>query len=201
MKLNKVNCEYSKFRLEDYHKTVKEDKLHRKIIGFTRELTEKNFSLDIYKLLERAEDVLACKLSLMVKELNRVHIQLRINRPNSLDINPPHKDGYLSYWKDIINIWIPIAGCDINSSLPLIPKSHLIKENELYKTQNQGATINGSQYRVPCILKTKNGNLKMIRPNPKEGDAIFFTPFLIHGAAFNKSKKTRIGMELRFPKF
>ena len=40
----------------------------------------------------------------------------------------------------------------------------------------------------------------MIRPNPKEGDALFFTPFLIHGAGVNLSQETRIGMELRFPK-
>ena len=81
-----------------------------------------------------------------------------------------------------------------------MPKSHLLKESQIYKTKNKGAKINGLPYHVPCILKTSSGNIKMIRPNPKEGDAIFFTPFLIHGAAFNRSQNTRIGMELRFPK-
>jgi ectoine hydroxylase-related dioxygenase (phytanoyl-CoA dioxygenase family) len=200
IKLNNIQFDENKFKLENYHQIVKEDYLHNNIIKFTRNLTEKDFSLDLNKLLSRAEDVLNYKLSSFVKELNKVHIQIRISRPNTLDINPPHKDGYLNYWKDIINIWMPISGCNSNSSLPLLPGSHLWPENEIYRTQNKGAKINNFPYHVPCILKTKQGKIEMIRPNPEEGDAIFFTPFLIHGAAFNVSKKTRIGMELRFPK-
>ena len=136
-----------------------------------------------------------------VKELNKIHLQIRINRPKSLDINPPHKDGYLSYWRDIINIWVPIESCNNDTSLPIIPGSHLWRENEIYRTSNKGSTINGNKYMVPCILKLRDKELKMIRPNPKQGDAIFFTPFLIHGAAFNKSNHTRIAMELRFSKY
>ena len=180
---------------------IKDDNLHNKIIKLTRNLTEKDLSLNLDKLLSFSEDILSYKLSKMVKELNKVHVQLRINRPNSLDINPPHKDGYLSYWKDIINIWIPISGCNEKTSLPVVPGSHLWPENQLYKTKNKGAKINGFKYHVPCILKSSEGKIKMIRPNPKQGDAIFFTPFLIHGAAFNSSEYTRVGMELRFPKF
>ena len=40
----------------------------------------------------------------------------------------------------------------------------------------------------------------MIRPNPKLGEALIFTPFLIHGAAVNNSDLTRISLELRFPR-
>ena len=30
---------------------------------------------------------------------------------------------------------------------------------------------------VPCILKLRDRDLEMIRPDPLEGEAIFFTPF------------------------
>ena len=40
----------------------------------------------------------------------------------------------------------------------------------------------------------------MIRPNPKETEALVFTPYLIHGAAFNDSNNTRVALELRFPR-
>lgn len=201
MNINDIAFDIKNFKLENYHKIIKEDNQHQKIVKIIRNLTEKDFELNINKLLSRAEDILKYKLTTYVKELKKVHIQIRISRPNSFDINPPHKDGYLNYWKNIINIWIPIAGCNQESSLPILPNSHLWPENEIYRTKNKGAKINGLPYNVPCILKTSNGKMKMIRPNPEVGDAIFFTPFLIHGAGFNNSSNTRIGMELRFPKF
>ena len=82
-----------------------------------------------------------------------------------------------------------------------MPSSHLIPENEILRTASKGAKINGNTYYVPCILETNKGAIKMIRPNPMEGEALIFTPFLIHGAAVNNNKDiTRISLELRFPK-
>ena len=75
-----------------------------------------------------------------------------------------------------------------------------LSENNLFKTKAGGATINKNIYQVPCILKTNLGKLLMTRPNPQETEALVFTPYLIHGAAFNDSKKTRIALELRFPR-
>ncbi len=200
LRLNNVDFDDNQFKLENYHKIIKEEYQHQNIIKFTRNLTEKDFEFDLNKLLSRAEDILNYKLSAYVKEIKKVHIQIRVVRPKSLDINPPHKDGYLDCWKDIINIWLPIAGSNKETSLPLLPGSHLWPESEIFRTTNKGAKIKGLPYHVPCILKTSKGKIKMIRPNPIEGDAIFFTPFLIHGAGFNNSCNTRFGMELRFPK-
>ena len=99
-----------------------------------------------------------------------------------------------------MNVWLPLAGCNKNTSLPLVPGSHLISENQIFRTSNNGAFINKNVYRVPCILKTSLGNLRMVRPNPKDREALIFTPFLIHGAAFNNSSETRVAFELRFPR-
>ena len=82
----------------------------------------------------------------------------------------------------------------------MLPGSHLLPENEILRTESKGAKINGNTYYVPCILKTGAGDLKMIRPNPSEGEALLFSPFLIHGAAVNRSEHTRVSMELRLPK-
>ncbi|NND61638.1 MAG: phytanoyl-CoA dioxygenase [Flavobacteriaceae bacterium] len=197
---NKIEVDPQEFRLEDYHKIVTKNDDHLGVIDITRNLTNEDFDFDIELLVERFGNILGYKLTSWVEELQKTHIQIRINRPSSLDINPPHKDGYLSYWEDIVNVWIPIAGCTSETSLPVAPGSHLLSEDEIYRTESKGATINGNTYYVPCILKTKSGNLNMVRPNPAEGEALLFSPFLIHGAAVNRSEHTRVSMELRFPK-
>ena len=189
------------FILDDYHKVINTDALHNKVINITRNLENKDFDFDIDALADKFGELLGCKLTTWIEELKKSHIQVRISRPNSLDINPPHRDGYLSYFKDILNLWIPIHGCNNQSSLPVMPSSHLIPENEILRTASKGAKINGNTYYVPCILETNKGVIKMIRPNPMEGEALIFTPFLIHGAAVNNNKDiTRISLELRFPK-
>lgn len=200
LKVNGLQVDEDVFKLRNYHDFVTTDALHLKIIDITRNLTNEDFNFDINNLAERFCKLLGYKFTSWIKELKKTHIQIRINRPNSLDINPPHRDGYLSYWKDIINVWIPIEGCNAQTSLPVCPRSHLIKESDIFRTRSKGAKINGNTYYVPCILKTKQGILNMVRPNPKQGEALVFTPFLIHGAAINNSDTTRVSLELRFPR-
>lgn len=201
IKANNISLDENTFTLAKYHEIVNTDELHNQVINITRNLENEDFDFNIDALAERFGAILGYKLTSWVEELQKSHIQIRISRPNSLDINPPHRDGYLSYWEDIINVWIPIEGCNENSSLPVFPGSHLIPENNILRTASKGAEINGNIYYVPCILETKTGTIKMTRPNPKPGDALIFTPFLIHGAAVNNNKDiTRVSLELRFPR-
>lgn len=201
IKANNIAFKESEFTLDKYHEVVNTDHLHNQVINLTRNLENKDFDFNIDTLAQRFGDILGYRLTSWVEELQKSHIQIRISRPNSLDINPPHRDGYLSYWEDIINVWIPIEGCNENSSLPVCSGSHLIPENDILRTESKGAEINGNIYYVPCILETKSGSIKMIRPNPKQGEALIFTPFLIHGAAVNNNKDiTRVSLELRFPR-
>ena len=201
IKAENIAFKESEFTLAKYHEVVNTDHLHNQVINLTRNLENKDFDFNIDTLAQRFGDILGYRLTSWVEELQKSHIQIRISRPNSLDINPPHRDGYLSYWADIINVWIPIEGCNENSSLPVCSGSHLIPENDILRTESKGAEINGNIYYVPCILETKSGSIKMIRPNPKQGEALIFTPFLIHGAAVNNNKDiTRVSLELRFPR-
>ena len=188
------------FCLEDYHLFINSDDEHQAIIEKSRELSIEDFDFDMNIITQNLSEFMNLRLTSWIKELKRSHIQLRINRPMTYDINPPHRDGYIDVFKDVLNIWLPISGCNDKTSLPVIPKSHFLPENKIFKTDIGGAIINKNQYNVPCILKTNFGVLKMIRPNPKETEALVFTPYLIHGAAFNKSKNTRVALELRFPR-
>lgn len=197
---NGISVDSEAFRLEDYHNVVTSDEDHINVINITRNLTNEDFDFDIDALADRFGKELGYELTSWVEELRKSHIQIRISRPSTLDINPPHRDGYLSYWEDIVNVWVPIAGCNERTSLPVAPGSHLVPEDEILRTESKGASINGNTYFVPCILKTKAGDLHMIRPNPKEGEALLFSPFLIHGSAVNRSDVTRVSIELRFPK-
>ncbi|MFD0965052.1 phytanoyl-CoA dioxygenase family protein [Pseudofulvibacter geojedonensis] len=189
------------FELEKYHEVVKTDEEHFQVISKTRELTVSDLDFDIESLTQKFGAVLGCKLTSWVEELQKSHVQVRISRPNSLDINPPHRDGYLSFWEDIINIWVPISGCNEKSSLPIVSGSHMLPENKILRTSAKGAKINGNVYNVPCILESSEGDFQMTRPNPKQGEALLFSPFLIHGSAVNQNLDiTRVALELRFPK-
>jgi len=189
------------FNIEKYHTYVKEEDLHNKIIHQTRELRDRDFLFDLEKLVTKISHKINCKLTHVVKDFGRTHVQIRINRPNSLDINPPHRDAYLDFFKDVLNVWVPICGSNHLSSLPLIPESHKFNENQILRTKSKGAEINGNVYNVPCLLTTKSGDFKMIRPNPKLGEALLFTPNLIHGSAVNlNTDMTRISLEFRFSK-
>lgn len=196
-----VEVEEDLFTLENYHVFVQDETTHFNVINYTRNLTVDDLDFDIELLAKRIGKHLKCNLTTWVEELGKSHVQIRLSRPNSLDINPPHRDGYLSFWENIINVWIPVAGCNEKSSLPVVSGSHKIAESEILRTEAKGAKINGNLYQVPCLLESKQGPFYMERPNPKEGEALLFTPFLIHGAAVNLSNDTtRVALEFRFPK-
>ena len=196
-----IDIPYNEFLLKDYHKYINSQTTHLKVIEHTRNLRTEDFDIDFEALATQLSKHVNSPLTAYIKELKRSHVQIRLNRPNSLDINPPHRDGYLSYWENILNVWIPIEGCNEKSSLPVVSKSHLIPESKIIRTKAKGAYINGNLYHVPCIIETSDGPLKMTRPNPKEGEALIFTPYLIHGAAVNQNKDiTRVALELRFDK-
>ncbi len=187
-------------KLEDYHKYLNyNDHLAMlKIIENGISFDDININKEI---LENAvSEILNVSVSTKnphSDEINDKTFALRIIRPNCHDFNPPHKDVYLDRLKNGINIYLPIIGSNQNSSLPLMPKSHFLNENQIYRTKN-GALINNVKFRVPCIIKTDSG-LKLIRPNPKNDEILLFSPYLIHGGGLNlNSNLTRISLELRF---
>lgn len=190
------------FQPQDYHRVVTTAAAHQEVIRRTRTLSNRDFPLSVDDIADRVSRVVGRRLSAhnpLLKALGHPAevVILRISRPNSLDINPPHRDGYLEIWKQTLNLWIAVAGCEGRSSLPVLPESHWWNEKDVCRTAARGASINGLTYHVPAILKTRLG-LHMIRPTPRAGEILLFSPFLIHGAAVNQNPDTtRVSFELR----
>ena len=182
--------------MQTYHQSVDAQR-HQQIIEVTRELGMKDFGWDGDELCASLAHIVGTELSSHIDAQGRDFIIVRINRPDSTDFNPPHRDAYLPIHYDVVNLWIPIFGCNSDTSLPLIPGSHLIAESECYLTGAHGARIGGKTYVVPAMLMNRQGLWEMIRPPVGFGQALVFTPYLIHGAAINASDQVRISLELR----
>ena len=179
-----------------YHFDVDDD-MHQQVISRSRQLRMTDLGWDGELLCRELSVVTGFNLSLEVPDLGRDHVQVRINRPNKTDFNPPHRDGALSIWRNTLNLWIPIFGCDERTCLPVAPGSHLIAESDCLQTAAGGARIGGRTYNVPAIVRHRAGDWNMIRPPVQFGEALVFTPFLVHGAGVNMSDGTRIALELR----
>lgn len=190
------------FELENYHNFVKDDASHFKIVSKTRDLFAEDFNYPVMELTDRLSKILGFNLTdLNPGDQKKVHIIVRINRPQSNDYNPPHKDIYEgvdneSYIPQFVNFWIPIAGVTNNSALPLAPESHKINEKLVCRTFD-GGMMEGNKYRVRMIKSWNNEN-KLVRSTVKNGQVLIFSGHLIHGLAINNEKdKTRVALEFR----
>lgn len=196
---NELDLERPRLKnLTDYHKVVEHNEDHFKVISKTRFLKSSDFSIDLNQISSKVSQVIGREVGIYNPKLEEEIIILRISRPNTLDINPLHRDGYLEIWENTINVWIPIAGCNHKSTLPIIPGSHLWNEQHVLRTAPKGAKINGLTYHVPGIIGGPYAELKSVRPNPGKGQALIFTPFIVHGSAINQNPDTtRMSLELR----
>lgn len=192
----------SGFNLENYHHFVKTDADHMKVVSKTRDLFPDDFNFPIAELMPQLGKILNLNLiNIDPKTKESLHIIVRINRPQSNDYNPPHKDVYEevdknNYVPSFVNFWIPIAGVTEKSSLPMAPNSHLINENLIERTF-EGGKIEGNQYRVRMI-KSWDGKNDLVRSKVKYGQVLIFTPHLVHGLATNEEQdKTRVALEFR----
>ena len=190
------------FKLENYHKFVKTNENHFKIVSQTRDLFTKDFSFDIDYLIPKLEKVLNIKLTDYDSVNNyKAHIIVRINRPDSSDFNPPHKDIYEHYDNEgyipkFINFWIPVSGVNNNSVLPICPKSHLLPENKILRTTH-GSNVNNNKYRVRLIKSWDNKN-ELIKPEINYGESLIFSSHLVHGLSLNEQNDvTRVALEFR----
>ena len=199
--LTKEGIDTTGFTLEKYHKYVKTNEQHFSIVSKTRDLFPEQFSFNIKELMPTFSHLLGFELSdINPKTNDRVHIIVRINRPKSNDYNPPHKDMYEAYDREgyfpqFVNFWIPIAGVTGKTSLPIVPKSHLISEDNVVRTSD-GGIVGGNKYRVRFIKEW--GDNSMIRTNVTDSEVLIFSSHLIHGLAKNgEDDLTRVALEFR----
>ena len=187
------------FPLFAYHQHVN-DALHTALINRIRGcFTIDQLPIDPQLIEERISAISGIPLTLSNPALNgEAYFCLRIVRPKAkADNNPPHRDVYLDHLRNGLNIYVPIAGSNELSSLPLMPGSHLVSEKDITRTAS-GAKINGTPFTVPCITAVQE-RLALIRPNPNLNEVLVFSPYLVHGGALNLNEDlTRISLEMRF---
>lgn len=190
------------FLLDRYHEFVRSNEDHMKIVSRTRDLFPKDFNFDLDELVKKFEAFLGFSLTDKDPASGQpLHVIVRINRPNSNDFNPPHKDVYEVFDGDaelssFINMWIPVCGVTNKSSLPMVPASHLLSEDRILRTRI-GGLIAGNKYRVR-LVKEWDGKNTLTRTDVKYGDVLCFSPYLVHGLAVNEEEHlTRVSLEFR----
>ena len=183
---------------EDYHLHISAEE-HTKILNAMP--YKKDESLEMAQFCSYIESRVSSVLGQRVKIFND-DVWVRVCRPSSIsscDYNPCHRDIYLDFYRNIVNIYIPIVGSNERSSLAMESGSHLWNEQDVMVTRG-GAYFETSKkkYSVDAIVQSKR-RLNMVRPNPNPDEFILFSPYLIHGCSSNDNANiTRASIEIRF---
>jgi hypothetical protein len=187
------------FRLEDYHRHVATDESH---LAFAMSIREgfglDRLGIDVSEVERRVSEL--CRREVVCHNPDRTiqEFCVRIVRPGADgDNNPPHRDVWLDRLRNAVNIYLPLAGSNERSALPIVPGSHTWRESEIERTTEKG-TVNGAAYRVPAVVGAKR-RFAMVRPNPGLNQVMVFSPYAIHGGGRNFNQDvTRVSVEMRF---
>ncbi|MCX8491646.1 MAG: hypothetical protein ORN54_11320 [Cyclobacteriaceae bacterium] len=185
-----------RFPLELYHSVALEKKEHLAAIEKTKSVFAERFPIPLTLLEERISEIIEIPLKVINPFGDNPTFHFRVVRPCSSDNNPLHRDVWQTENANCINLYIPIAGSNENSSLAIIPESHHWPECDIERTE-EGAVINGTSFNVPAVTSIYR-KFEVIRPNPNENEVLIFSPYLIHGGSVNlNANVTRISLEIR----
>ena len=185
--------------LARYHEIVTTDHAHQAVADLTRRcFPVTRLSLPVAAIERRISEIVGIGVTCVPPHTEfPPHFCVRVVRPRSGDNNPPHRDVWLDRLRHAINIYAPLAGSSAQSSLPLVPGSHLWRESDIERTAD-GALVNDIVYTVPCVVSARKP-LTLVRPDPAPNEVLVFSPYLIHGGAFNQqTARTRVSLEMRF---
>ncbi len=186
------------FELSQYHNFLESEENHYKISTWALEYKE--IGDVFFEIKKDVEDLLGLKLK--VKTINHrdkegEYIGFRIIRPMKNDHNPFHRDAWIPYWRDTVNVWLPLCGFEDGNSLQIIPKSHQWRDDQILKTK-AGVEIEGKKYHVSAAIGAVN-EFTIETPLLNYGEGLVFSPYLIHGNGVNrKDNTTRVSLEFRF---
>jgi ectoine hydroxylase-related dioxygenase (phytanoyl-CoA dioxygenase family) len=127
------------------------------------------------------------------------HLEFRVVRPHCRDNNPWHRDHWFEYFAPLVNVYLPISGSHCDSSLQIVPFSHLWGDDEVVPTFRAGESKtnrDGILYSVPEVKESARpilGHRMDILP----GDFALFSPRMVHGEGTNASPETRFSLEFR----
>lgn len=186
------------FDLTNYHNVVSNDGIHRSISKWGILIEEiEEFYLIVKEKMERLLGVELITKTITHNSKEGQFVGYRLVRPQREDHNPFHKDSWLEYWQDTINVWLPLSGFNDDNGLQFIESSHLFDNENIYRTPS-GYVSEGKTYHVPAAVAIDHP-FTIIRPRLSEGQGIIFSPYLIHGNGINNSAdETRVSLEFRF---
>lgn len=208
--LHDININTIGFTLDQYH-TFVNDEQHLQAMEAIRAgsdgtggISMELFPVSIDKVDKRISEIcctnVTCRKTFTKdsKSYTVKHFWMRVVRPQHFkDNNPPHRDVHLERSRGAVNLYYPIAGSNMNSSLPILPGSHFWSEAEIVRTYGE-AYVNDAKYTNPATVAAARG-LNLITPNPQENEVMVFTPYAIHGGGYNfNSNSTRVSLEMRF---
>lgn len=199
-RLKELDIPVSKdFELPYYHHFVNDEQHLRFVKSIHLGWSTAFFPIPFQEVESFVSDKLKCNVTAKAKYTDLNNFFIRVVRPlRKEDNNPPHRDVWIDRLRDAVNVYLPICGSNENSSLGLVPGSHLISESQIERTAN-GALLNNTQYSVPCVVSINNKRVNMIRPNPNPEEIMLFSPYLVHGGGYNLNEsETRISIEIRF---
>jgi hypothetical protein len=187
------------FAMERYHEVVTTDPAHQAVSSqgpWCRLVGDLPVPVD--SVNARISEILGVRVSTTPPHVEfPEHFCFRVVRPRSRDNNPPHRDVWLERLRHAVNIYVPLAGSSSRSSLPLVRGSHRWAESEIERTV-AGALVNGVSYTVPSVVGAAHP-LTLERPDPGPNEVLVFSPYLIHGGAYNQQPdRTRVSLEMRF---
>ena len=182
--------------LDQYHRVAANQQEHLSAVEKTKWVAASLFPGGISRIEQRVTQICGTKVIARNPYDDQSAFHFRVVRPQAHDNNPLHRDVWLPDYANCINLYIPIAGSNADSSLSLIPGSHHWPENKVTRT-TAGALVDGVQYNVPAVTAIKE-TYEVVRPDPKENEVLVFSPYLVHGGAANlTADQTRISIELR----
>jgi ectoine hydroxylase-related dioxygenase (phytanoyl-CoA dioxygenase family) len=122
----------------------------------------------------------------------------RIVRPGKeVDNLGYHRDSDYGNSAYELNFLIPLVDVDEDSGLQVMPKSHLLEDEDVQLEQTKHPTITPGSVRhqlgfmhSPKIIKNLDWD-KMTAPAVKVGQALTFVPHCIHGQIVNRGAVTR----------
>jgi hypothetical protein len=183
--------------LVGYHRVVGDDEHLHLVQAMGLHWPNEDLPIPIAAVERRVSEVLGVEVRAINPKLDMQHFQIRIVRPGRPDNNPPHRDVWLDRLRNAANVYVPLAGSDRRSSLPIVPGSHRWPEADIERTAT-GARIAGMSYTVPAVTGARRP-LRMLRPAVRENQVLVFTPYAIHGGGANlNADRTRVSLELRF---
>ena len=192
------------FTAEQYHKFIELNNLdhHQFIQQYKREIPTNIRNHDyISQLVD--------EISTHIEKRLRIYddrIEFRCCRPKKEDNNPWHRDHWFPYFENLLNVYLPISGSYVDSSLQIVPFSHKWTEEECVPTfpyepeKNHKTSKDGLKFSVPEI-KECSRELKGHRFDIIPGNYAIFSPKSVHGSGNNHSNETRFSFEFRLESY